>query len=73
LIAGVEADDGVDPTELRRSLGAVLPSFAVPDVIIRDPELPRTTSGKVDRRALEERYRPVDAGSPPHDHRRRQP
>jgi amino acid adenylation domain-containing protein len=73
LIAGIEADDGVDPTELRRSLGAVLPSFAVPDVIIRDPELPRTTSGKVDRRALEERYRPVDAGSPPHDHRRRQP
>ncbi|MEM8954798.1 MAG: amino acid adenylation domain-containing protein [Verrucomicrobiota bacterium] len=48
LRAGVE----VDGAAMRRSLGAVLPSYAVPLVIEIYDRFPRTTSGKIDRREL---------------------
>ncbi|HEX8694765.1 MAG TPA: amino acid adenylation domain-containing protein, partial [Longimicrobium sp.] len=44
--------EGGLPTELRAALRARLPEFLVPSLVVSLPELPRTTSGKVDRRAL---------------------
>ncbi|MEV7229929.1 amino acid adenylation domain-containing protein [Polymorphospora sp. NPDC051019] len=41
-----------DPANLRDFLRGVLPAYLVPAAIQVLPELPRTTSGKVDRRAL---------------------
>lgn len=42
------------PAELRRTLAEWLPSFMIPDAIVRLAEIPRTPSGKVDYRALPE-------------------
>jgi amino acid adenylation domain-containing protein len=42
----------VDPALLRAHLTQSLPSFMVPSVIIRIPELPVTPNGKLDRNAL---------------------
>ena len=41
-----------EPAELRRHLGARLPSYMVPAAIVSLPSLPLRPSGKVDRRAL---------------------
>ncbi|WP_432279282.1 amino acid adenylation domain-containing protein [Nocardia brasiliensis] len=43
-----------DPTALRAAAAHKLPSYMVPDVVTVLAELPLTTSGKVDRRALPE-------------------
>ncbi|MFF4356470.1 amino acid adenylation domain-containing protein [Streptomyces sp. NPDC001604] len=40
------------PSELRRSLGRLLPAHAVPDVVHRVDRLPVTDNGKVDRAGL---------------------
>ena len=49
----VPADDGPDfVTALREHLASVLPVYAMPSAIMTLPALPRTTSGKLDRRAL---------------------
>jgi len=46
---------------LRKALGATLPRYAVPDFLVRLDELPRTTHGKVDTKAL----RALDVTAPP--------
>ena len=54
LIAYFVAEPGktVRPSELRRHLLAHLPEYMVPTAFVPMAELPRTPSGKVDRRAL---------------------
>lgn len=52
LVLHVETDDPDLPTRLRKHLAAQLPPSVVPALIIGRPCLPRTTSGKIDRRAL---------------------
>ncbi|MGW4247347.1 amino acid adenylation domain-containing protein, partial [Nocardia sp. NPDC004722] len=56
LVGYVVARDGqaLDPAEVRTGLGARLPGYMVPDAILVLAELPLTTTGKVDRRALPE-------------------
>ncbi|WP_107982793.1 non-ribosomal peptide synthetase [Rhodococcus sp. OK519] len=42
----------LDPTDLREHLAPRLPSYMVPTMFLPIEALPRTTSGKIDRRAL---------------------
>lgn len=42
----------LDPAALRRWLGTILPEHMVPALIMLLPELPRTTAGKIDVKAL---------------------
>jgi non-ribosomal peptide synthase protein (TIGR01720 family) len=51
LIAYVATDGDVDVPS-REALRRVLPDYMVPAAIVRLPELPRTPSGKLDRRSL---------------------
>lgn len=44
----------VSAAELRLHLAAHLPPYAVPDKVLLMTDFPRTTSGKIDRRALKE-------------------
>jgi amino acid adenylation domain-containing protein len=74
LVAYV-AGDGTG-TELRTALGEHLPSYMRPDAIVRLDALPRDGSGKIDRRALEQRSdesiaAPAAGGSPLTDDERR--
>ncbi|MET9776321.1 non-ribosomal peptide synthetase [Streptomyces sp. NPDC006367] len=52
LVLHVETDDTGLPDRLRRQLADRLPPAAVPALITARPALPRTASGKIDRRAL---------------------
>ncbi|WP_214410523.1 non-ribosomal peptide synthetase [Sphaerisporangium fuscum] len=52
LCAFVELADGADPQDLRGHVRERLPDSAVPAVFVPLPELPRTISGKIDRKAL---------------------
>jgi amino acid adenylation domain-containing protein len=53
LVGYVLSDDpNADPTALRNALLGVLPEPLVPAVLVLVSDLPRTPSGKVDRRAL---------------------
>jgi amino acid adenylation domain-containing protein len=67
LIAFIVPQAGreVEDAELRELLERKLPSFMIPAAFYRLPSLPRTPSGKVDRRALHAPERPSEApGSP---------
>ncbi|MFF4323661.1 amino acid adenylation domain-containing protein [Streptomyces sp. NPDC001568] len=52
LAAYVVADDGVEARELRERVRAELPAAAVPGTVTLVEALPRTSSGKIDRKAL---------------------
>ncbi len=54
LVGYVVAEANASPAtaDLRRALQASLPDYMVPSAIVAVPALPRTPSGKVDRRAL---------------------
>ena len=41
-----------EETDLKKSLKTVLPKYMLPDVILKRDSLPRTASGKIDRREL---------------------
>ena len=58
LIAVVLAREGADcdPNALQKAARARLPSYAVPARFDVVPSLPRTGTGKIDRRALVARY-----------------
>ena len=46
--------DSIDIAAIKDFLQGVLPRYMVPEIVVVLPELPRTWSGKVDRRALPE-------------------
>jgi amino acid adenylation domain-containing protein len=52
-VAGAAGNDStLDGGMLRAAVGAVLPDYAVPSVVVVLPAFPLTVNGKVDRRAL---------------------
>lgn len=53
-LLAVAGGEGLEPGLLRAWLGERLPAYMVPALCIILPQLPRTTSGKIDRRALQE-------------------
>lgn len=57
LIAFIVAETGqtLVPAQLRGALGALLPSYMVPGFFEMLAEMPRLTSGKIDRKALKAR------------------
>ena len=52
----------VDADELLRYCGAVLPAFKAPKQIVLSSSLPKTERGKLDRRALAERWKASSPG-----------
>lgn len=54
LIAYYAGNAGLSHTEIRKHLAARLPGYMMPSSLVRMEALPRTPSGKVDRRALPE-------------------
>jgi amino acid adenylation domain-containing protein len=69
LVAWIVLTEGLagetDPRELRRWLGERLPAALVPSAFVMLDSLPRTTSGKLDRRALPAPSRAESAIEPP--------
>jgi acyl-coenzyme A synthetase/AMP-(fatty) acid ligase len=64
-----EPGHGLTSTEIRRFLRSRLPAYMIPNLVVELPELPLTSSGKVDRKALPgtevTASRPSGSGSPP--------
>jgi len=52
LVGYFVATEHISTNELRKHLGALLPDYMVPSAFVKVPELPRTPSGKIDRKAL---------------------
>ena len=55
----VRQGPGTDTNDLREFLKAKLPSYMLPSAIITQSDLPRTRSGKLDRKTLAERPLPM--------------
>ncbi|WP_438036869.1 myxochelin non-ribosomal peptide synthetase MxcG [Sorangium sp. So ce204] len=60
LVAG---DPAPSPAELRRHARSLLPAAAIPSAFVLTDRLPRTSSGKIDRKALREA--PITAAAEP--------
>ncbi len=60
FVPGEGSEPGAEAQELRAWLGERLPAYMVPSFLVELDALPRTASGKVDRRAL-----PAPAGAGP--------
>jgi amino acid adenylation domain-containing protein len=56
------AGSAVSPTSLRKDLGRALPAYMVPSRWMALETLPRNANGKVDRKALKERFASVGDG-----------
>ncbi|RBL90503.1 non-ribosomal peptide synthase/polyketide synthase [Chitinophaga flava] len=52
LVAYIVSDKDISVTDIRSYLGRRLPEYMVPSLYMQLPELPLTTSGKVDRKRL---------------------
>jgi amino acid adenylation domain-containing protein len=52
LVGYFVARAATSSNELRKHLGAILPDYMVPSAFVEVKELPRTPSGKIDRKAL---------------------
>jgi acyl-CoA synthetase (AMP-forming)/AMP-acid ligase II len=50
------APASIEPAELRKRLQATLPSYMLPARWMPLDELPKNVNGKIDRRALRERF-----------------
>lgn len=59
-VAYIVGEDGLDVDEVRAELAARVPRWWVPDLIVAVDRLPRTSVGKLDKRALREQA----AGTP---------
>jgi amino acid adenylation domain-containing protein len=57
----VEGDNGLSQQELASHCATKLPSYAIPELFVLMPELPTTSTGKVDRRRLAESLREYTA------------
>ncbi|MER5372954.1 non-ribosomal peptide synthetase [Streptomyces sp. NPDC002553] len=66
LCAFVELTQAVEPEEVGALLGGRLPAVAVPQVFVPLERMPRTISGKVDRRALPAPTLPRQASTTPY-------
>lgn len=53
-LVGFVVPEGLQPIDIYRTLREKLPDYMVPSRVIRLPTLPRTLSGKIDRRKLSE-------------------
>lgn len=53
LVAVLATTEPVDPTEVKRHCAAHLPRYMIPGTIIAVEALPQTSTGKVDRQALQ--------------------
>jgi acyl-CoA synthetase (AMP-forming)/AMP-acid ligase II len=54
----------VDPDEILRYCASRLPTFKAPKHIFLSKDLPRSERGKLDRKALVERWKSQSAGEP---------
>ncbi|MDQ3100276.1 MAG: amino acid adenylation domain-containing protein, partial [Bacteroidota bacterium] len=52
LVGYYVASKGISTNELRKHLASLLPDYMVPSAFVSVEELPRTPSGKIDRKAL---------------------
>jgi amino acid adenylation domain-containing protein len=57
LVAAIVAGTKLDPQEVRRFLGVQLPAYMLPARYWQTRELPRSSSGKLDRKAIERSVR----------------
>jgi acyl-coenzyme A synthetase/AMP-(fatty) acid ligase len=65
IVAFVTVDAPVEAGELRRRLADRLPSYMLPSAFVFLDGFPTTSTGKVDRLALEQRIPAEAAGRPP--------
>jgi D-alanine--poly(phosphoribitol) ligase subunit 1 len=56
IVAVVAAREECDDERLRRDLGRLIPAYMIPSAFHREGALPKNPNGKVDRRALAEKY-----------------
>jgi D-alanine--poly(phosphoribitol) ligase subunit 1 len=61
IVAVVAARGEFDDAQIRRDLARIVPDYMIPSAFQREEVLPKNPNGKVDRRALSEKYLPAKA------------